>query len=259
MVDGGGLGFGYKWNMGWMNDTLRYMAEDPINRKHHHGLMTFGIHYAFSENFILPISHDEVVHGKGSLLDKMPGDGDSKFANLRAYLGFMWAHPGKKLVFMGREFGQGREWNHDGSLDWHLLDRPQHKGVQDLVRDLNATYASVPALHERDTKAEGFDWIEGGAVEESMFVWLRRGAEGTPPALVVANMTPVHRPGRRFGVPEAGRWALRINTDAAKYGGTGTPTADAHETEEVASAGRPHSIVLDVPPLSTLIFELERA
>ncbi|PWJ21282.1 1,4-alpha-glucan branching protein GlgB [Jannaschia seohaensis] len=258
MVDGGGLGFGYKWNMGWMNDTLRYMAEDPINRKYHHGLMTFGLHYAFSENFILPISHDEVVHGKGSLLDKMPGDGDQKFANMRAYLGFMWAHPGKKLLFMGCEFAQGREWNHNASLDWHLLDHPLHKGMQDLVRDLNATYRAVPALHERDTKAEGFDWVEGGAVEESMFVWLRQGAEGTPPALVVCNMTPVHRPGRRIGVSEPGRWVLRMNTDAAAYGGTGTQTADAHMTEEVASAGRPHSIVMDVPPLSTLIFELER-
>ncbi|MGB3408178.1 MAG: 1,4-alpha-glucan branching protein GlgB [Jannaschia sp.] len=256
MVDGGGLGFGYKWNMGWMNDTLRYMSEDPINRKYHHDKMTFGLHYAFSENFILPISHDEVVHGKGSLLDKMPGNGAEKFANLRAYLGFMWGHPGKKLLFMGCEFAQGVEWNHDGSLDWHLLDIDLHKGVQRLVRDLNATYKAVAALHERDTKAEGFDWIEGGAVEESLFVWLRRGADGTKPALVVSNMTPVARENRRIGVPEAGQWAERLNTDATDYGGGGSGNLGGVRSEAIAASGRPHSIVVTVPPLSTLIFEL---
>ncbi|UWQ18982.1 1,4-alpha-glucan branching protein GlgB [Jannaschia sp. M317] len=257
MVDSGGLGFGYKWNMGWMNDTLRYMEEDPINRKYHHGLITFGLNYAFSENFVLPISHDEVVHGKGSLLDKMPGDGDAKFANLRAYLGFMWGHPGKKLLFMGCEFAQGREWNHDGSLDWHLLDIPQHQGIQALVRDLNATYRAVPALFERDTKPEGFEWIEGGAVEESLFVWARLGADGTKPVVVVTNMTPVLREGRRIGVPQAGHWAERMNTDALDYGGTGEGNLGGVSSEDIAASGRAQSIVITVPPLSTLIFELD--
>ncbi|MCA1777231.1 MAG: 1,4-alpha-glucan branching protein GlgB [Loktanella sp.] len=257
MVDNGGLGFGYKWNMGWMNDTLVYMAEDPINRKYHHDKMTFGLHYAFTENFVLPISHDEVVHGKGSLLDKMPGSGADKFANLRAYLGFMWGHPGKKLLFMGCELAQGVEWNHDSSLDWHLLDHDLHRGVQNLVRDLNAVYASVPALHELDTKPEGFDWVEGGAAEESLFVWLRQGKPGTKPALVVSNMTPVTRSQRRVGVPQAGRWAERLNTDADSYGGGGIGNMGGATTEDVAADGRPHSLVLTIPPLSTLIFELE--
>lgn len=181
MTDGGGLGFGYKWNMGWMNDTLSYMAEDPIHRKYHHSKMTFGLHYAFSENFVLPLSHDEVVHGKGSLIDKMPGEGGDKFANLRAYYGFMWGHPGKKLLFMGCEFAQGREWNHQASLDWHLLDIDLHKGVQTLIRDLNAAYKATPALHQLDCKASGFEWVEENAGDESIFAWIRHGAEGTPP------------------------------------------------------------------------------
>ena len=257
MADQGGLGFGYKWNMGWMNDTLRYMAEDPINRKYHHDKMTFGLHYAFTENFVLPISHDEVVHGKGSLLDKMPGDGLSKFANLRAYLGFMWGHPGKKLLFMGCEFAQGREWDHDGSLDWHLLDNDLHRGVQRLVRDLNATYAALPALHERDTKPDGFSWVEGGAVEESLFIWLRHGSPGTKPVLVISNMTPVTREARRVGVPAAGFWAERINTDAAEYGGSGAGNLGGVQSEDIAAAGQPHSIVVTIPPLATLIFALD--
>ena len=257
MADQGGLGFGYKWNMGWMNDTLRYMAEDPINRKYHHDKMTFGLHYAFTENFVLPISHDEVVHGKGSLLDKMPGDGLAKFANLRAYLGFMWGHPGKKLLFMGCEFAQGREWNHDGSLDWHLLDNALHQGVQRLVRDLNVTYTALPALHERDTKPDGFSWVEGGAVEESLFIWLRHGKPGTKPVLVICNMTPVTRAARRVGVPAPGFWAERINTDAADYGGSGAGNLGGVQAEDVAAAGQPHSIVVTVPPLATLIFALD--
>ncbi len=257
MVDGGGLGFGYKWNMGWMNDTLRYMAEDPVNRKYHHDKMTFGLHYAFSENFILPISHDEVVHGKGSLLDKMPGDGWQKFANLRAYLGFMWGHPGKKLLFMGCEFGQGVEWNHNTSLDWHLLDNDQHKGIQSLVRDLNKTYRSIPALYEQDTKPEGFDWIEGGAMEESLFIWLRYGHDRSKPALVICNMTPVERSARQIGVPLAGHWAERLNTNVEIYGGTGTGNLGGVTTDAVAASGRPHAITVTVPPLATLIFEYD--
>ncbi len=168
---GGGLGFGFKWNMGWMNDTLSYMAKEPIHRKHHHHQMTFGMHYAFSENFILPISHDEVVHGKGSMLGKMPGDAWEKFANLRAYYGFMWTHPGKKLLFMGCEFAQGAEWNHDASLDWHLLDHGGHKGMQTLVRDLNHLLRATPALYLNDTRPEGFDWLEAGDADRSVYVF----------------------------------------------------------------------------------------
>ncbi len=256
-TDAGGLGFGFKWNMGWMNDTLSYMSEDPVHRKYHHSKMTFGLHYAFSENFILPISHDEVVHGKGSLLDKMPGQGDEKFANLRAYLGFMWGHPGKKLLFMGCEFAQGTEWNHDGSLDWHLLEHGAHKGVQSLVRDLNRLYCETPALYQLDCRGEGFEWVEEGAADESIQAWLRHGSEG-PPVLVVSNLTPVERSARRIGVPQPGRWAERLNTDATEYGGGGRGNLGAVESEPVAAAGRAHSLSLTLPPLSTLFFELQR-
>ena len=258
-TDTGGLGFGFKWNMGWMNDTLSYMQEDPINRKYHHNKMTFGLHYAFSENFVLPLSHDEVVHGKGSILAKMPGQGDDQFANLRAYYGFMWGHPGKKLLFMGCEFAQGTEWNHDSSLDWHLLDHGQHKGVQSLVHDLNAVYAETPALHQLDSKPEGFEWIEEGAAEESIFAWIRRGEGDEPPVLVVCNFTPVERPDRRIGVPEAGFWAEKINTDADCYGGGGRGNLGGVMSEEIAASGRAHSVQLTLPPLSTVIFELKRA
>ena len=253
----GGLGFGYKWNMGWMNDTLSYMSEDPVHRKYHHHKMTFGLHYAFSENFVLPLSHDEVVHGKGSLLDKMPGHGDDKFANLRAYYGFMWGHPGKKLMFMGCEFAQGAEWNHDTSLDWHLLDIDPHRGVQTLVRDLNALYATTPALHQLDSKPEGFEWVEEGAADESIFAWLRRGEEGAP-VLVVCNMTPVERTGRRIGVPSPGRWIERLNTDASAYGGGGRGNLGHADSEQIAASGRAHSLALTLPPLSTLFFELQQ-
>ena len=201
-VDHGGLGFGFKWNMGWMNDTLSYMSEDAVHRRYHHEKMTFGLHYAFSENFILPISHDEVVHGKGSMINKMRGSEREKFANLRAYYGFMWGHPGKKLLFMGCEFAQVAEWNHDSSLDWHLLDDDLHAGVQRLVRDLNKLYRSTPGLHELDCRSEGFEWIEEGATDESIFAWVRHGAHGAPPVLVVCNFTPVERPDRRIGVPK---------------------------------------------------------
>lgn len=255
-VDAGGLGFGFKWNMGWMNDTLSYIQEDPIHRKYHHNKIEFGLHYAFSENFVLPISHDEVVHGKGSMLDRMPGDGGDKFANLRAYYGFMWGHPGKKLLFMGSEFAQGQEWNHNESLDWHLLDIDLHKGVQNLVRDLNKVYTSVPALYELDCKAEGFEWVETNA-DESIFAWIRRGKEGTPPALVVCNFTPVERTERRIGVPEAGHWAERLNSDAANYSGSGKGNLGGKHTDDVSVSGRPYSLSLTLPPLSTLIFELE--
>ncbi|MDW4498947.1 1,4-alpha-glucan branching protein GlgB [Sulfitobacter sp. D35] len=258
-TDGGGLGFGYKWNMGWMNDTLSYMHEDAVHRKYHHHKLTFGLHYAFSENFVLPISHDEVVHGKGSMLNKMPGNGEEKFANLRAYYGFMWGHPGKKLLFMGCEFAQGAEWNHDASLDWHLLERREHAGLQALVRDLNTLYRKTPALHRLDSKPEGFEWIEENAADESILVWLRKSDNGAPPVLVVSNFTPVERSDRRIGVPEAGRWAERLNTDAASYGGGNRGNMGGVDSEEVAAAGRPHSIRITLPPLSTLFFELERS
>ncbi|MGJ8611387.1 MAG: 1,4-alpha-glucan branching enzyme, partial [Octadecabacter sp.] len=256
-ADTGGLGFGFKWNMGWMNDTLAYMEEDPINRKYHHHKMTFGLHYAFSENFVLPISHDEVVHGKGSMLDKMPGNGDDKFANLRAYYGFMWGHPGKKLLFMGCEFAQGIEWNHNQSLDWHLTDLPQHKGMQNLIRDLNGIFHDAPALHELDCKPEGFEWIEEGAAEESILAWVRYGAKGSKPVLVVSNFTPVERSARRIGVPKAGKWNEILNTDAATYNGGDRGNMGFAQSEQIAASGRAHSVSLTIPPLSTLFFELD--
>ena len=254
----GGLGFGYKWNMGWMNDTLDYMRRDPIHRKHHHHRMTFGIHYAFSENFVLPLSHDEVVHGKGSLLARMPGDEDQRFANLRAYFAFMWCHPGKKLLFMGQDFAQTREWNHDAGLDWRLLSEPRHAGVQRLVRDLNRLYRSTPALHELDCERTGFEWIEADAAEESVYAWLRRGRGAAAPVVVVCNFTPVERTPRRLGVPAAGRWAERINSDAADYGGQGRGNLGGVRSEACERHGRPNSIEIRLPPLTTLIFELER-
>lgn len=257
-TDRDGLGFGFKWNMGWMNDTLSYLQEDPINRKYHHHKMTFGLHYAFSENFILPISHDEVVHGKGSMLNKMPGDLDQKFANLRAYYGFMWGHPGKKLLFMGNEIAQHNEWNHDASLDWHLLEHQSHRGIQNLIRDLNTLYRDTPALYELDCKAEGFEWIEGDAVDESLFCWLRLGDDKTQPVLVVSNFTPVERLDRRIGVPEKGHWREVLNTDSAHYGGGDRGNLGGAESEDVPASGRKHSITITIPPLTTLFFKLER-
>ena len=257
MTSGGGLGFGFKWNMGWMNDTLSYMAEDPINRKYHHSKMTFGLVYGFSENFMLPLSHDEVVHGKGSLLDKMPGQGAEKFANLRAYYSFMWGHPGKKLLFMGCEFAQGAEWNHNASLDWHLLDNDLHRGVQNLVRDLNHVYRDTPALHQLDCKPEGFEWVEENAAEESIFAWLRRGKDGTAPVLVVCNMTPVERTGRRVGVPKMGRWTEIFNSDATTYGGAGRGNMGGRDADLIAASGRGQSLSLTLPPLSTIMLRWE--
>jgi len=261
----GGLGFGYKWNMGWMNDTLDYMRREPVHRRFHHHQMTFGLHYAFSENFILPLSHDEVVHGKGSLLTKMPrGDGgndDERFANLRAYFGFMWGHPGKKLLFMGQEFAQGREWNHDASLDWHLLDDPHHGklhgGMQKLIRDLNRLYRAAPSLHELDCEGRGFEWIEANAAAESLFAWVRRGRDSAPPVVVISNFTPVERSAFRLGVPAAGHWIERINSDAADYGGGGRGNLGGVASRAIPSHGRADSIEITLPPLATLIFELK--
>lgn len=248
----GGLGFGYKWNMGWMHDTLEYMREDPVYRRWNHGRITFGLHYAFSENFILPLSHDEVVHGKGSLIGKMPGDEWQRFANLRAYFGFMWGHPGKKLLFMGGEFAQRREWNHDASLDWHLLDELPHRGIQNLVRDLNRCYAEHPALHALDCEAAGFDWVVGDDAAQSVFAFLRRGRGEEPPVLVVSNFTPVPRHGYRIGVPSGGFWREVLNTDAAGYGGGNLGNAGGARTEDRAAHGHGQSLLLTLPPLATL-------
>ena len=249
-VHDGGLGFHYKWNMGWMNDTLQYLREDPVHRRWHHERIGFGLVYAFSENFVLPLSHDEVVHGKGSLLAKMPGDDWQRFANLRAYYGFMWGHPGKKLLFMGQEFAQPTEWNHDVPLPWDLLAQPAHAGVQALVRALNGLYRATPALHRRDCEADGFEWVVADDAAQSVFAWLRHDGQGGS-ALVVVNFTPVPRPGYRIGLPAAGPWRVALDTDARAFGGSGSG-ADAPRIEAVASHGHPQSLVLDLPPLATL-------
>ncbi|PTW50265.1 1,4-alpha-glucan branching protein GlgB [Rhodovulum kholense] len=251
-VDMGGLGFGYKWNMGWMNDTLDYIAREPVHRKFHHHQLTFGLLYAFSENFILPISHDEVVHGKGSMLAKMPGNDWEKFANLRAYYGFMWGHPGKKLLFMGQEFAQRAEWDRAGELDWGVLGADWHRGMQRLVRDLNTLYRAMPALHVKDCEADGFRWIEANAAEISVYAWLRQGQEGDPPVAIVCNLTPVERSGVRVGLPRAGCWREVMNTDAAIYGGGNRGNLGGVVAEEVAHQGLPASVELTLPPLSVL-------
>ena len=213
-VDGGGLGFGYKWNMGWMHDSLDYISKDPIYRRHHHGTINFALHYAFSENFVLPLSHDEVVHGKRSILGRMPGDDWQRFANLRAFYGYMFAHPGKKLLFMGCEFGQEREWNHDRGLDWHLLDQPLHAGVQRLIRDLNRCYREIPALHELDCDGNGFEWIVADDADRSVFVWMRKGRAPNARCLAIMNFTPEVRRDYRVKVPFGGPWREVLNTDA---------------------------------------------
>ena len=252
-VSQGGLGFHYKWNMGWMNDTLAYLKQDPVHRAWHHGKITFGLVYAFSERFVLPLSHDEVVHGKGSLLGKMPGDAWQRFANLRALFGLMWGHPGKKLLFMGGEFAQAREWNHDASLDWHLLDDPRHRGVQSWVRDLNRLYRAEPALHVRDCDAAGFRWVVVEDAGNSVFAWLRLGGDGDAPVLVVLNMTPVPRQGYRVGVPRAGVWAEALNSDATLYGGSGMGNLGGVATAPQPMHGMADSVSLTLPPLSALV------
>jgi 1,4-alpha-glucan branching enzyme len=250
----GGLGFGFKWNMGWMNDTLRYMSLDPIHRKYHHNDLTFGLLYAFHENFILPLSHDEMVHGKGSLIGKMAGDRWQRFANLRAYLAFMWTHPGKKLLFMGGEFAQEREWNHDIGLDWQLLGDPFHEGVRRLVRDLNHLYRSTPALYRLDCDAEGFHWIDAANAAESIVSYLRRGRDPAELAVTISNFTPVPRENYRIGVPRPGRYRERVNTDATDYAGSGIGNAGEVHAEPHPMHGHPHSICLNLPPLGTLVF-----
>jgi 1,4-alpha-glucan branching enzyme len=253
----GGLGFGFKWNMGWMHDTLGYMSLDPIHRKYQHHGLTFGLLYAFQENFILPLSHDEVVHGKGSLIGKMPGDRWQRFANLRAYFAFMWTHPGKKLLFMGGEFAQEREWNHDIGLDWHLLGDPFHAGVHSLIRDLNRLYCSTPALHQLDCDPAGFAWIDAANAGESVLSYMRRSRDPHELAVVVCNFTPVPRHDYRIGVPLPGRYRERINSDAAPYGGSGIGNAGEIHAEPYPMHGHAYSLRLRLPPLGVLIFTVE--
>jgi 1,4-alpha-glucan branching enzyme len=248
----GGLGFGFKWNMGWMHDTLAYFALEPIHRRWHHHELTFSLVYAFTENFILPLSHDEVVHGKGSMLAKMPGDRWQKLANLRALYALMWAHPGKKLLFMGCEFAQEAEWSEQRSLDWHLLENPEHAGVQKLVRDLNRHYKSQPALWERDFEGEAFWWIEPNDAEASVYAFARVGDEGAGPVVCVANLTPVPRHGYRLGLPQGGRWRELLNTDSSHYGGSDVGNFGGVEADDMPWMGQSHSAVFSLPPLGVL-------
>jgi len=256
-TDHGGLGFGFKWNMGWMHDTLDYMARDPIHRRWNHDKLTFGLLYAFAENFVLPISHDEVVHGKGSVIGKMPGDEWQRFANARAYYGFMWGHPGKKLLFMGQEFGQTTEWNSDEALPWWLLDHWPHQGLKALVGDLNRLYRDTPALHARDCEAEGFRWIVVNDDAQSALAFLRLGAEGDPPVAVICNFTPVVRHNYRVGLPYAGRWLEALNTDAHLYGGSNVGNMGAVEAEGRPMHGLAASAALTLPPLATIFLIYE--
>lgn len=254
-VSAGGLGFGYKWNMGWMNDTLRYISHEPVHRKYHHGLLTFGLLYAFNENFILPISHDEVVHGKGSMLEKMPGDEWQKFANLRAYYGFMWTHPGKKLLFMGNEFGQDWEWNSEESLRWFLLDYPMYKGMQNCVRDLNLMYKGNEALYEEDFDSRGFEWIDHSNCDDSVISYIRKGHNPDDYLVVVCNFTPVVRHNYRVGVSEACSYQEIFNSDDKNYWGGGVRNEGPQQAQNFGVSGRPYSIELVLPPLSTIVLK----
>ena len=256
-TDVGGLGFGMKWNMGWMHDTLEYMTRDPVHRRHHQNEITFSLWYAFNENFVLPLSHDEVVYGKRSLLSKMPGDDWQRFANLRLLLGWQWLHPGKKLLFMGGEFAQWHEWDHERSLDWHLLDLPSHRGIQSWVRDLNRVYRTEASLHAADFSAEGFEWINSGDMGLSVFAFARRAAAGgnEAPVVVVCNFTPVPRHNYRVGVPHGGRWAELLNSDALIYGGSGQGNLGSIEAAPVPSSGSFHSLNTTLPPLGMVVFK----
>ena len=253
----GGLGFGFKWNMGFMHDTLEYLKREPIYRKHHHNELTFGLLYAFSENFVLPLSHDEVVHGKGSLLAKMSGDDWQKFATLRAYYAFMWGYPGKKLLFMGQEMAPWTEWSEARSLDWHLLDHAPHKGVQSLVRDLNHSYRNIPALHARDCEPEGFEWLVADDHENSVFAWARHSGEGGTIVAVVTNFTPVPRENYTLPLPAAGLWREILNSDASVYGGSGMGNMGGVTARAEPSHGKPAQATVTLPPLATLYFAFE--
>jgi 1,4-alpha-glucan branching enzyme len=254
----GGLGFGMKWNMGWMHDTLRYMKNDPVFRKYRHDELTFSLWYAFHENFVLPLSHDEVVHGKGSLIGRMPGDAWQQFANLRVLFGYMWAHPGKKLLFMGGEFGQRREWAHESSLEWHVLDVDnRHEGVQRWVADLNRVLREQPALHQKDFSTDGFRWVQRGDWEQSVLSFLRLGSESAPPLLVVCNFTPVPRLNYRIGVPRGGYWRELLNSDAPLYGGSGLGNYGGCEATPMPYEDFAQSLSITVPPLAALFFKPE--
>jgi len=254
-TENGGLGFNFKWNMGWMNDTLSYMKLDPVYRRYHHDKMTFGMIYQYSENFVLPLSHDEVVHGKCSLLGKMPGDAWQKFANLRAYYGYMWGYPGKKLLFMGNEFAQGREWNYEESLDWFLLDENHgglwHKGVLQLVKDLNGIYQKNAPLFELDGEPEGFDWLVVDDAENSVFAFERKSSNGER-IILISNFTPVPREGYRIGVNAAGEYEEILNTDSMYYQGSNVGNFGSVKSEAITSHGRDNSISVTIPPLATI-------
>jgi 1,4-alpha-glucan branching enzyme len=243
----GGLGFGFKWNMGWMHDMLDYMEHDPVHRSYHHNLITFSMMYAFSENFVLPFSHDEVVHLKSSMLGKMPGDRWQQFANLRALYGYFYTHPGKKLLFMGGELGEWREWNHDSSLDWHLLQYPDHQGLQRWVRDLNTIYRGEPALYQLDHEPGGFEWVDCNDWERSVVSFIRRGRDPADTILVVCNFTPIVREGYQVGVPSGGYWTEVLNSDATIYGGSGVGNLGGIH-------GRPWSLPVTLPPLAVVAF-----
>jgi len=252
----GGLGFSLKWNMGWMHDTLNYMGKDPIHRKYHQNDMTFGLLYAFNENFILPLSHDEVVHGKGSLLSKMAGDEWQKFANLRAFYGFMWAHPGKKLLFMGSEFGQWQEWNFENSLEWAALDAPNHKGVQRFVQDLNQLYQKEPALYENDFEQSGFQWIDASDTDNSVLSFIRKATSSNEFVVIVTNFTPVPWDGYRVGVPEPGYYKEILNSDSEYYWGSNVGNDGGQVTDSISMHGHPQSLSLILPPLATIMLKL---
>lgn len=254
-VSGGGLGFGLKWNMGWMHDTLKYFSEDPINRKYHHAQLIFSIWYAFSENFVLPFSHDEVVHGKGSLIGKMPGDEWQQFANLRLLYGYMWGHPGKKMLFMGCEFGQKREWQHDESLEWGVLQYPLHAGLRRWVEDLNRFYRSEPALYQQDFSRDGFQWMDCNYAEKSVVSFVRRGYNPDDTLLVICNFTPVLRENYLVGVPSGGYWHEVLNSDTGLYGGSGKGNFGGVEAGPVAAGEMYHSLMLRLPPLGVLFFK----
>ena len=253
----GGLGFGFKWNMGWMHDVLEYMSQDPVFRSYHHNQITFSLLYAFSENFVLPLSHDEVVYGKGSLLRKMPGDEWQRFANLRLLFGSMFGHPGKKLLFMGGEFGQWSEWNHDSSLEWHLLEKPLHAGLRRWVRDLNTAYRGQPSLHQRDFDANGFSWIDCSDVQRSVVSFLRRGQNPEDQLLFVCNFTPVVRQNYRVGVPQEGSWKEILNSDAPLYGGSGQGNFGGLQAAPLSIHGQPFSLNMTLPPLAVVVFRHE--
>jgi 1,4-alpha-glucan branching enzyme len=251
----GGLGFSLKWNMGWMHDTLNYLQKDPVYRRYHHNDMTFSLLYAFNENFVLPLSHDEVVHGKGSLLNKISGDEWQKFASLRAYYGFMWGHPGKKLLFMGGEFGQWQEWDFNKNLEWTALGSPNHRGIQTFVKDLNRLYQREPALHEIDFEPEGFSWIDANDSDNSVFSFIRKSKKSGDFIIVVSNMTPVVRENYRIGVPKPGFYEEIINSDSDFYWGSNVGNGGGIETEPVTFHGYEQSLSLRLPPLGTIMLK----